>query len=201
MTFSFSFGLDTIFDPSEELSWEEKEALLAIRDREAEDALSVRQSFRMVQVTMTTDSNAVGSTTYIDAWSSGAADLKIRGRVGEWLLCNASFKWSNNATVIGACDMQLSRPSIYGDVGRYISSGATTAASEGVGAWFGNTNAEAVYGKGVGGSVWYQLQSGDVNNGYVTLRPRINASAASRNISANANYPAVFSVANYGQTS
>ena len=195
MTFAWSFGLDTIFDPSEDLSWEEKEALLAIRDREAEDALSVRNQFKVSAKKMTSDSNSVGTTTFIDAWSSGTADMKVRAGVGDWVQCSASFKWSNNATVVGGCDFQIVKSS------RYISTGTTTAASEGIGAWFGNTNAEAVYGKGVGGTAWYQIQSGDVDNGFVTFRPRINASAASRNISGNTNWPVMFAVANYGQTS
>ena len=40
MTFNFSFGLDDIFDPKEDLTWEDKEALLALRDRQVEDYLS-----------------------------------------------------------------------------------------------------------------------------------------------------------------
>lgn len=195
MSFSFSFGLGDIFDPSSDMQWDEKEALLAIRDREAEDALSVRNQFKVDTVKMTSDSNSVGTTTFIDAWSSGLADMKVRAGIGDWVQCSASFKWSNNATVIGGCDFQIVKSA------RYVSSGTTTASSEGIGAWFGNVNSEITYGKGVGGTVWYQIQSGDVDNGFVTFRPRINASAASRNISGNANWPAMFAVANYGQTS
>jgi hypothetical protein len=44
VTFSFSFGLSDVFDPSENLPWDEKEALLAIRDREVEDFLSQTSS-------------------------------------------------------------------------------------------------------------------------------------------------------------
>jgi len=195
MTFNFSFGLDTVFDPSEDLTWEEKEALLAIRDREAEDALSIRNQFRMQQKKLTADGSSVATSTYIDAFTASQADVKVRAGVGDWVLCSASFKWSNNGTVTAACDFQVVKSS------RYISTGTTSSASEGIGAWYGNVNSEATVGKGVGGSVWYQIQSGDVDNGYVTFRPRINASAASRNITGNASWPAMFSAANYGQTS
>lgn len=194
MTFSFSFGLDTIFDPEENLSWDEKEALLAIRDREAEDALSIRNQFRVDQVKLTSDSNSVGTTTYIDAWSSGLADVKVRAGVGDWVQLTASFKWGNNATVTAACDFRVVKSS------RYVSTGTTTPATEGIGAWYGNVNSEATVGKGVGGTVWYQIQSGDVDNGYVTFRPRINATAPSRTITGNASWPAMFSAANFGQS-
>lgn len=40
MSFSFSFGLGDVFNPDEPMDWDEKEALLAIRDREVEDFLS-----------------------------------------------------------------------------------------------------------------------------------------------------------------
>lgn len=192
MTFSFSFGLDTIFDPAEDLPWEDKEALLAIRDREAEDALSARNTFRIDVLKKTSNSNSVSSGTFIEAWT-GAGDLTVRGDIGDWVQLSANFNWSNNATVVGFMDIYVV------DSTRFVSTGSTTGATEGVKAWTGNVNSEATYGKSKGGVWWYQLQSGDVKNQEVTFRVYIAATAASRQVTANANYPAQFAAVNFGK--
>lgn len=146
----------------------------------------------ITQVVKTTVSATPSSLVYVDAWAAAAADLILPAVEDDWIQLSASFTWTNNATVQGGFDFQVVGTSIY------VASTSTTPADEGLACCRGNISAEATYGHGVGGTVYYQVGVNDVTNGNVTFRPRINANAANRGISAGANFPAHFAALNVG---
>ncbi len=145
-------------------------------------------------VTMLSDSLMVATSAYIDAWASGAADFSVAALPLDWIQVSASCTWTNNATVVAFLDMQIVTS------GSYISTGTTIASPEGVSAWHGNTNAEAAYGRSVGGPFFYQAQTADIGaDGKITFRPRIASIAASRGIQGNVDHHAQFAALNVGR--
>ena len=149
---------------------------------------------QLTQVTIVAAGQLASSSTFIDAYATNAGDLAIPAIPGDEILLTASFTWTNNQTVVTSFDWRVA-----GSL-KYVTSGTTTPASEGIGAMRGNANAEATFGKGVGGSVYYTVSdTTDLVDGKVTFRPRIAATAANRGITGSANFPAQYWAQNLGK--
>lgn len=92
MTFSFSFGLADVFNPDEPLGWDEKEALLAIRDREVEDYLSGAGQ-----------GSVGGWQSYVPTWTTtGSAATIGNGTLRGYYARTGNIVHYNIATVFGS---------------------------------------------------------------------------------------------------
>lgn len=94
-------------------------------------------------------------------------DLVIAATAGQWIEVGLSGNWSSEATsgCIGANTV---------DGGNSITGTAEASTTEGVQAWRGSNAAVSP----IGGSVLYQVVSGDISGGNVTIRFRIRCTSA-----------------------
>jgi hypothetical protein len=135
----------------------------------------------------------VNSVTYIAL--DAALDLTLTGCLtGEWIEVNLSMQVNNEAVAL-VCDAQtIVSGSPVNGIGQQNS--GTPLPTSGIQAWLGPASAIA----GIGGSVLYQLQAGDIVAGAVTLRVMVRTiSAVNKTVLSGAANPIIFWARNHGR--
>lgn len=113
---------------------------------------------------------AVNSTTWTDL--NTALDLTLAAATGDWVTAEPMGAWSTTGATFGAMDIVTV---VAGSpVTSFATGGAPSNTSFGTYAWGGPTSTFAPFG----GALRYQLQSGDISGGNVTLRIRVRTDAA-----------------------
>ena len=119
--------------------------------------------------TRTSGNVTCNSTTWANV--DTATDLTLTASTGQWLEIGLSSFWTNNAVTGNLTVVTLVGGSPVNDTSTGAAPDNTTA---GVGAWRGGTGDFAP----IGGSILYQLVSGDLSGDTVTLRLRYRTQTA-----------------------
>lgn len=132
-----------------------------VGDRDYNDSRYGGGSTRIAQARRTAGDVSTSSTSYVDVTGMTAT---VAAKAGDWLQISASGRWGNQA-VTKRMDAIMQTSSNYAS--------GDGSGGLGVAAWGGITGQTAEFG----GSVFYQVVSGDISGGNVEVRLRMKMSS------------------------